>query len=227
MLIKSYGVTEQGIISEFGSLYPGKIALTAQLIVVEEELIDQGKTLSIFAEEDYSLAALSLLGMNSVAAQSDTFGGCIADAIGITAAFEVIESGIAGLGRKGVLKLVRKIGGKYLGAVGMVLAAYDFANCMGWLTQVDGPLPGNVSSCNDLVMIDRISTSFQATYYISKESISYKSQDDFKIDRHQLYKVYNVDFGSFQNPECNISYSNETVNGTHLDLLTVREINLY
>lgn len=43
-LIKSYGVTEQEIISEFGSLDSEKIALTAEAIVKAEELIDNGQT---------------------------------------------------------------------------------------------------------------------------------------------------------------------------------------
>ena len=104
-----------------------------------EDLIDNGQTLTLFESEDYQLASLNFLGVNNVYAQStarmasDTIGGCIADAIGITAAFEVIEHGVMGLGKKGVLKLIRKVGGKYLGAVGAVLAAYDFADCMGWI----------------------------------------------------------------------------------------------
>lgn len=132
-LIKSYGVTEQEIISEFGSLDSEKIALTAEAIVKAEELIDNGQTLSIFKESDYQLASLSFFGLNSTYAQSDTVGGCIADAVGIGVAFEVLEHGIAGLGRRGVLKLIGKIGGKALGPIGLALATYDFADCMGWI----------------------------------------------------------------------------------------------
>lgn len=132
-LIKSYGITEQEIIAEFGSLDSEKVALTAEAIIKAEELIDNGQTLSIFTEDDYQLASLSFIGLNSTYAQSDTIGGCIADAIGITAAFELLQSGVAGLGRKGVLKLIRKIGGKSLGPVGLALATYDFADCMGWI----------------------------------------------------------------------------------------------
>ena len=117
-LIKSYGITEKEIIAEFGSLDSEKVALTAEAIVKAEELIDNGQTLSIF---------------NSTYAQSDTIGGCIADAIGITAAFELLQNGVAGLGRRGVLKLIRKIGGRALGPVGLALATYDFADCMGWI----------------------------------------------------------------------------------------------
>lgn len=133
ILIKSYGITEQEIISEFGSLDSEKIALTAEAIVKAEELIDNGQTLSIFKESDYQQASLSFFGLNSTYAQSDTVGGCIADAVGIGVAFEVLEHGITGLGRRGVLKLIGKIGGKALGPIGLALATYDFADCMGWI----------------------------------------------------------------------------------------------
>lgn len=132
-LIKSYGVTEEEIIAELGSMDSAQIVLTAEAILHEEDLIRTGKTLSFFEQEDYHLTAMSLFGINSANAQTDTFGGCLADAIGITAAFEVIEQGVMGLGKKGVLKLLRKVGGKYLGFIGVALAAYDFADCMGWI----------------------------------------------------------------------------------------------
>lgn len=132
-LIKSYGITEAEIINEFGSLDSRKIALTAEAILKAEELIDNGQTLSIFSDEDYQLACVTMMGLNSTYAQSDTIGGCLADAIGITAAFELLEQGVAGLGRKGALKLLRKVGGKALGPVGLALATYDFADCMGWI----------------------------------------------------------------------------------------------
>ncbi len=44
----------------------------------------------------------------------------------------MIEQGVVGLGEKGVLKIIKKIRGKYLGVIGVALAAYDFAHCMGW-----------------------------------------------------------------------------------------------
>jgi hypothetical protein len=132
-LIKSYGITEAEIISEFGSLDSEKIALTAQAILNTEELLANGKTLSIFTDEDYQFASLSIFGVNQSLAQSDTVGGCIADAIGISAAFQVMNYGIQKLGKKGAYKLLKKIAGRTLGPIGVALAVYDFADCMGWL----------------------------------------------------------------------------------------------
>lgn len=124
-LIHSYGVTDQEIIQEFGSLHPSKIALAALAITEAENIIDQGYMIPELEFEDYQTAKLGPM--------SDTIGGCIADAIGIAAAFEVIESGVMGLGKKGVLKIIRKVGGKYLGPIGIGLAVWDFADCMGWV----------------------------------------------------------------------------------------------
>lgn len=132
-LIKAYGITESEIVGEFGSLDSGKIVLSAEAILQSEHIIDQGYKLTIFENDDFKYTSIATFFINSSYAQSDTFGGCLADAIGITAAFEVIEHGIAGLGKKGVLKLIRQVGGKYLGFVGMGLAIYDFAVCMEWL----------------------------------------------------------------------------------------------
>jgi hypothetical protein len=130
-LVRSYGITDEDIIEELGSLDSAKIVLTAESILASESLIDNGKTLTFFEPEDLSYAALSFIGIQP--AFAETIGGCFADAVGIVAAFEFVEHGIAGLGRKGVIKLLRKVAGKYLGPIGVALAAYDFAECMYWV----------------------------------------------------------------------------------------------
>ena len=83
-LIKSYGVTEQDLINQFGGLDPKKIAMTAQIIVVEEQLLSQRKTLSIFTQEDYQLVTSSLPGENTaMQSNGNTVGGCLLEAIGV------------------------------------------------------------------------------------------------------------------------------------------------
>jgi hypothetical protein len=130
-LVRSYGITDEDIIEELGSLDSARIVLTAESILASESLIDNGQTLTFFEPEDLSYAALSFIGIQP--AFAETIGGCFADAVGIVAAFEFLEHGIAGLGRKGVIKLLRKVAGKYLGPIGVALAAYDFAECMDWI----------------------------------------------------------------------------------------------
>ena len=130
-LVRSYGITDQEIIDELGSLDSAKIVLTAESILVSESLIDNGQTLTFFEPEDLSYAALGLIGIQP--AFAETIGGCLLEAVGIAWLAEVVENGIAGLGRKGVLKLLRNVAGKYLGPIGACLAAYDFAECMDWI----------------------------------------------------------------------------------------------
>lgn len=132
-LFQAYGVSPSQLKRELGTLDPALVVLTAEIIYHTELTSRNGVSINIIEGSQSSFSLLAFLGIQSGFAQSDTIGGCLADAIGITAAFEVVEQGIAGLGKKGVLKLVRKIGGKYLGLVGVGLAAYDFADCMGWL----------------------------------------------------------------------------------------------
>lgn len=130
-LIRSYGISDQEIINEFGSLDSAKIVLTAESILATESLIDEGQTFTFLEAEDHSYAVLGLLGINT--SRAETIGGCIADAVGVYAAVEVIRQGIKGLGKKGALKLLKKVASKYLGVVGVALAAYDFADCMNWI----------------------------------------------------------------------------------------------
>ena len=62
---------------------------------------------------------------------------CAKKALGITGVSNVIKKGIVGFakeyGGKAVLQLVAKTAGKAVSAVGMVMAAYDFADCMDWI----------------------------------------------------------------------------------------------
>lgn len=47
-LVRSYGITDEDIIEELGSLDSAKIVLTAESILASESLIDNGKTLIFF-----------------------------------------------------------------------------------------------------------------------------------------------------------------------------------
>lgn len=229
LLIKSYGVTEQDLINEFGSLDPEKISMTAQIIMAEEDLLDEGKTLSIFTQEDYQLSALSFFGVNSTyAGGGNTVGGCLLEAIGIKAVVQVLVGDLAALGTAGVLKIVGNVASKYAGVIGGAVMVYQFADCMGWLTtyQVGGPLPGNVSTCNDVVMVSRKSSlGYIGPYYISKSDISFKSETDFIIESDRSYKTYNVNItANIEDTECNVTMGGVSLNGGELDISTVREV---
>jgi hypothetical protein len=62
---------------------------------------------------------------------------CAKKALGITSISSVITKGLTGFakeyGGKAVLQLVAKTAGKAVSAVGVAIAAYDFADCMDWI----------------------------------------------------------------------------------------------
>lgn len=61
-----------------------------------------------------------------------TVMGCLLEAVGVNAITELLEGGIQKMGKSAVKKLLKKVVSKYLGAVGAVLAGYDFGECMDW-----------------------------------------------------------------------------------------------
>ena len=133
-LIRSYGFTDQEIINEFGSLDSPDISVTAELILQTEELIDNGQTLDILEPDDfYYFTFMNVIGINSAYAQSDTVGGCLMDAAGIYALADLAQGNLKKLGKKGAMKLARKVLSKALGPIGGAMAAWDFADCMGWI----------------------------------------------------------------------------------------------
>ena len=52
-LIRAYGITDDEIIEAFGSLDSPKISVAAEAILITEDLIDNGQTLTIFDDSDY------------------------------------------------------------------------------------------------------------------------------------------------------------------------------
>ncbi|MFC5626500.1 hypothetical protein [Algoriphagus winogradskyi] len=127
-----YGFSDQEIIEEFGSLDSPDISLTAQVIVLLEEELAQNRLIYFLDESDIYYS--SLFGISSALAQSDTIGGCLADAVGISAVFAVLEGGANKKMKKAAIrKAIRKVVGRSLGVIGTTLAVYDFSDCMGWL----------------------------------------------------------------------------------------------
>ena len=140
-LLRSYGVTDQEMITEFGSLDSGKIVLAAIAVLASEQLIDSGKTYTMFVDEDYVSNTSAIFGISTASAQSsslqapdpDTIGVCIMDALGVNAAIGIISNGIQGLGKKAIMKIIKKVASRTLGPIGIALAVYDFLDCMDWI----------------------------------------------------------------------------------------------
>lgn len=131
-ILYSYGFTFEEIVLEFGSLNSPEISLTAEVIILLEEELNNNKLIYFLDETDLQYA--SLFGITSSFAQGDTVGGCLADAVGVAAVWEVINGGVQKkMKKEAVKKVIRKVVGRSLGVVGAALAVYDFSDCMGWI----------------------------------------------------------------------------------------------
>lgn len=128
-LIRSYGITDAELIEEFGSLDAPGIDEVAMLIIETDNLLEHGHTLDIFTQEDYLASIAPLFGTQMYA---QTVGGCLGEAAGIKIIQDAIQGGIKKLGKKGVMKLVRKVASRYLGWVGAAVMVIEFSECMGW-----------------------------------------------------------------------------------------------
>lgn len=140
MVLYAYDFTDNKIIEEFGSVDSPDISVVANLVMALEEELQQDKRIDFMQESDFELA--SILGVSSLYAQQtqteqdqlDTVGGCIADAIGITAVFEILSNGANKRMKKAAIrKVIRKVATRTLGVVGAALAVYDFVDCMDWI----------------------------------------------------------------------------------------------
>lgn len=130
-LINSYGISDQEIIDEFGSLDNPLVEKAAMLIsYTEDSVLALGHSLNIFENEDF-LASNSFL-ISSCQAQDPTISGCLGEATGIYLLKDVFKYGIKKLGKKGALKLLKKVATKYAGWVGAAIMVLDFSECMGW-----------------------------------------------------------------------------------------------
>ena len=130
-LLRSYGLTDQEIINEFGSLTSPDISRAALAISQFESLANDGYTIEGFDHTDFVFSSLFV----SQAFASDVYD-CALQAAGVKVLVELAEAGLGEgvkkLGKKGVQKLVRKVASRTLGWVGAGVAAYEFGDCMGW-----------------------------------------------------------------------------------------------
>jgi hypothetical protein len=129
-VIHSYGVTDAEIIIEFGSLTNPDLAGAGLAISRMEALANDGYTIEGFDDTDFvPVAYASFLG-NPAFARTEAYD-CALQAVGITAIVDLMNGGIQKLGKKGVMKVLKKVATKYLGWVGAAYALFEFADCMG------------------------------------------------------------------------------------------------
>lgn len=134
-LIHSYGITDAEIITEFGSLENPDIAHVGLAIYRVDVLAAEGYTIEDFDDTDFE--AIAML-MGAEPAHATKFYDCALQAVGITALIDLANGGLKKLGKKGVLKVIKKVAARSLGFVGAAIAAFEFADCMGWIGGTSG-----------------------------------------------------------------------------------------
>lgn len=228
-LLRSYGFTNAEIITEFGSLNEPNIAIAAFAIYEAELYAQEGYPVEGLDESiDYELVSF-LLGSQPVYAQSN-IGNCVLEALGVNAVINGFKGGIKKLGKRGALKLFRKVALRYLGWVGAAVAVVDFADCMGVFNSEPETISAGVPfhdnlTCDDLVRF-KIEGDPLSTIYVYKGDINFVSLDDFHITINEGYATYYLNFGDILNPECNISHDYHIVYGAAIDISTIEEVEI-
>lgn len=132
--LKSLGLSEQEIYAELGTTDEATLVFAAEVVASVEIALYDGFIPTMFLhQEDFVFNELSKSLLGSVYGQSNTIGGCLEEAAGIGLLGEIAGVGLSRyLKEKGVKKVIRKAAGKIIPGIGWGLAAYDFADCLGW-----------------------------------------------------------------------------------------------
>ncbi|NDK54759.1 hypothetical protein [Pontibacter fetidus] len=137
-LIKSYGISEEEIIYEFGSLdNPGIAEAGLAIAQIEDqadygvEMIDVSTETSLLTGNYHELAYAPVDGIIVEGVQSEVYD-CALQAVGITAIGELMTKGINNMSRSAVKSVLKKVASRYLGWVGAAIATYEFGDCMSW-----------------------------------------------------------------------------------------------
>jgi hypothetical protein len=94
-------------------------------------MASEGYTVEGFDDSDFAPIAYTFFGNAAYARTEPDAYDCLLRAAGVTMIVDLINGGIKKLGKKGVLKVLKKVASKYLGWVGAAVAVYEFADCMG------------------------------------------------------------------------------------------------
>lgn len=226
-LLLSYGITENDlkeIFYEIGILDindPSLIIISEMILAIEKE----NKTLAFNHN--------NLLGLSAFAYQQQpNIYDCALRSIGVTAVIEAFEKGIHGAVGKALLKkAIRKVAVKALGWVGAVVAVYEFGNCMNWWYSASDDQSNDIISCDDLLIVQ--TKSYSREYLITKESINYKSKDDYKIPGLLQLSTYDVEFSSDitdrpvteEELDCVVQKNINTIISSSIDINSIREFN--
>lgn len=98
------------------------------------ELVDVSDTTSLLTGKPtnrFLLEEWAKKDENFVMTKSQVFD-CALMAVGITTIGDLISSGINGMSKSAVKKVLKKVAVRYMGWVGAGIALYEFGDCMSW-----------------------------------------------------------------------------------------------
>ncbi len=128
-LLHTYGLTDQEIAAEFGSVNAPGIIL-AGIILLNAERGERYETAFHFGELFGSWAYAQVGPTNEISEVKPDWVQCMIQAVGVDAIIEFAKGNVTKAIAK---KAIRKIASRALGWVGVGLALYEYSNCMGWI----------------------------------------------------------------------------------------------
>lgn len=125
-VLNSLGVPDSVILSEFKGLDSPEILTTALTVSRIVDQVKHKKEVVNFVDGyNYTLGEFTGNGV-----QSNSVLDCVMDALGVPAG--LITGTAKNLGKKAVIKAVKKLATRFLGWVGAAIGVYEFGDCMGY-----------------------------------------------------------------------------------------------
>ncbi len=129
-LLKSFGVTEEEIINEFGSLDSPDIATAALAVHRINDMSQMSYFVKELNDDDYVYNDFSFITTSAYAQTGNVYLDCALVAVGVDTIVEYFQGKIKSLGKKGVLKIIRKVATRTLGWVGAAVTVYAYVSCL-------------------------------------------------------------------------------------------------
>lgn len=114
VIMNADGVTDSEILKEFNSLDSEEVLLTGFFVWYSSQA-ETSSTSKVSADEDLY--------------------DCVLRSLGIEAAVELADRGLARMGARRAMAAASRIARRFLGPVGAAWAIYEFGDCMGWYKQ--------------------------------------------------------------------------------------------
>lgn len=94
------------------------------------ELVDANDGRSLLTNEFVGQQAISF--ENELKSANSELYDCALEAAGITALTNLVKGGIKRMSKTAAKAVLKKVAGRALPAAGVIIASYEFGECMGW-----------------------------------------------------------------------------------------------